>query len=113
MGQPVVDRKFFTLGDLGRSTAQTLVDTNGDPVDLTGMTVRYELYLGDELIVTREATIVDAKAATVRHDWQAGDVDDAGGPYHEFWIRVDGAGKEEHFPTRGEIEVWFRSPPGG
>lgn len=118
MGATVLDRKFFVAGDRGRSTAQALVDAAGVAVDLTGCTVRWELWrVGDsERVLYGNASIdLPATLGTVAYAFTA---DDAAwailnpGQYLERWIRIDASSREEHFPTQGVIEFWFKRQPG-
>lgn len=117
MAWRISDRKTFIAGDRARATAQTLVDDADAPIDLSGQTVRWELWTPQygERVLTAAADIVAATAGTVKHEFTA---DDATylianpGNYWERWVRIDASSREESFPTRGPIDVWFRERPG-
>ncbi len=117
MGAEVIDRKFFVAGDRARATAQTLVDANGNAVDLTGQSVRWELWTVDDgtIVFSTNAAIDTPADGEVSHEFTA---DEAAylvlhpGEYHERWIRVDASDREERFPTHGVISIWFKRKPG-
>lgn len=118
MGADVIDRKFFVAGDRARATAQALVDASGAAIDLTGQTVRWELWTSDDATLLFSAAAVIATPATgglVSHEFSA---EEAAylilnpGLYHERWVRVDASSREERFPTHGVIETWFKRKPG-
>jgi hypothetical protein len=117
MTAAVLQRKFFVAGDRARATAQTLVDSAGAAIDLTGQTVRWELWTADdgERVLFGAATIDAAAAGQVSYAFTADDATFAvanPGRYRERWIRIDAATLTEHFPTHGVIELWFKKQPG-
>lgn len=117
MSAAVLDRKFFVAGDRARATAQVLVDASGAAIDLTGQTVRWELWTVDDAtrVLFGNASVDATTTGKVSYEFTADDATWAianPGQYRERWIRIDGSGREEHFPTHGVIEFWWKKKPG-
>lgn len=117
MAEEILDRKFFMAGDRARATAQLLTDSSGAVIDLTGMDVRWELWsldfatrvlFGDAAEDAETKGLVSYEFSEEDATWAIGHP----GEYREIWIRVDSEGREEHFPTQGVIEFWFKRKPG-
>ena len=104
MSQNPIIEKYFTKGDRARAIADTLVDSNGDVVDLTGNTVKFRMTLESDdsvKINSSAATIDSATGGKVSYTFTAGDIDTAGN-YWGWWIRMTGTGLTEHFPGDGK-----------
>lgn len=101
--------KYFTEGDRRTSIADTLVDANGDPINLAGHTVAFRLVRGsDVLIDDAAATVDDEDAGQVSYSWAADEPPAVEGSLqdecHYWWILTRTAdGKLEHFPGDGKL----------
>lgn len=75
-------------GDTSPSLAITLMDAAGNPVDLTGASVRFHMKPIDSPTVKIDATatVTDAANGKVRYDWQTGDSDTLGFFQGEFEV---------------------------
>lgn len=103
--------KRFTTGDLRVAIADTLEDSEGTIVDLTGMTVAFRMTPeGSDTpkVDDAAATVDDAEAGEVSYSWVAADVDTEG-TYDYQWI-VTSATKTEHFPVGAKAKVVFVAP---
>lgn len=105
--------KYFTVGDRRTSIADTLVDGNGDVVDLTNHTVAF--LMKDEsgtVKVNYSAATVDAAASgTVSYAWAANDVNTEGTYYYWWRVTRTSDSKVEHFPGDGaKRKVIFVNP---
>lgn len=103
--------KRFTTDDTRVNIADTLVDSEGEIVDLTGMTVAFRMTIEESntpKVNDASATIDNAEAGEVSYSWTAGDVNTAG-TYDYQWIVTSG-GKTEHFPVGAKAKVLFVVP---
>ena len=103
--------KRFTTDDLRVAIADTLVDSEGVIVDLTGKTVAFRMTLegsNSPKVDDAAATIDAATAGQVSYSWVAADVS-AAGTYDYQWI-VTSASKTEHFPVGAKAKVVFVAP---
>lgn len=84
-------------------TGQLLV--NGEPVDLTGHTVKFLMTSCQTgvLKVNAVATIVDAENGRVAYEWGATDTDTAG-KYKAQWEDT-ADGKKRTFPPKGYLYI--------
>jgi hypothetical protein len=100
------DTFFLKRGDTGPALQRQCLDEAGDPLNITGATVRFSMRArGGDVVVNRAAaSIVDAATGIVRYAWQAADTDEAGAFDAEFEITyLDGS--VETVPNAGMIEV--------
>ena len=93
----------FTIrqNDTLPNLAATLLDANGDAVNLTGATVVFRMvprHGGTAVIDNRSVTVVSAAAGTVSMTWQAADTDTEG-TYLGNFIVTFGGGSIETFPN--------------
>lgn len=92
----------YVLGDTAPSVFGTLTDSNGDPFNLTGATVRFQMResIDRRFSVSSPATIVGAATAgEVRYDWQDGDLYMAG-DFVTHWLVTFADNSVEHsFPA--------------
>ena len=93
----MAEHPTWTVGDRNPPITETITDSNGDPVDLTGTTVTFSMRAvnsSTDKVANQSATIVTPAAGTVRYSWAAADVDTAG-TYLVRW-RVTAAGLHQH-----------------
>lgn len=85
-----------TLSKFGPITLQN----NGTARNLTGLTVKFQMYDSDgDLIVDAAATVLSASAGTVEYDFQSADVAVEGDYYGWFVVRGGTGGTEpDHYP---------------
>lgn len=103
MSQNETIEKTFTKNDRRTALADTLVDADGDPIDLTGHTVALLMKnnAGTTKVNYSAATVDDATSGEVSYSWALGDLDTAG--VYWYWWRVTRTSdsKVEHFPGDG------------
>ena len=94
-------RLNFKEGDTLPAVADTILDREGDPVDLTGASVRFYMeYVGDDddgeegdtLVVNAAATVTDATAGEVAYQLQASDTARTGRHEAEWVVTTSGGG---------------------
>lgn len=92
--------------DTAPSVFGTLTDTSGDPIDLTGATVRFQMRstIDRRFAVNAIATIVTAAAGEVRYDWVAGDLGTPGS-YVCRWRITFGDATIEHTDPENTLTV--------
>lgn len=90
---------YVKQGDTAPSITTTLIDPQGNPVDLTGATVQLRgTQLGVTLLVNCDVEVPETDGR-VTYDWQIGDLDEWGG-YALEWIVAQG-GTVQTFPSDG------------
>jgi hypothetical protein len=95
---------YIKRNDTASAFQVTLLDANGDAVDLTGATVKFIMSKGATAKVSSPAVVVSAAAGEVRYDWAAGDTDE-GGFFRAEWEVTDAANRVQTFPNPGYDEV--------
>lgn len=92
----------FTIkqGDTAPALEATLIDPNGQPINLAGMSVTF--CMGRH--VRAPAEVVDAAEGRVRYEWQEGDTDRPGKWNAEFIVTTI-AGESQRVPNAGYITV--------
>lgn len=95
---------YIKRNDTASSFQVTLLDANGDAVDLTGATVKFIMSKGTTVKVSHSAIIVNATSGQVRYDWETGDTDE-GGFYRAEWEVTDSQNRIQTFPNPGYDEV--------
>jgi len=99
----------FTLkeGDTAPAIQATLYDINGNPVNLTGATVKFRMrpWNGGALIVDADATIVgDSTNGVVEYQWVEADTDDPG-EYAAEWVVDWALAGEQTWPSDGYAKI--------
>jgi hypothetical protein len=97
----------FVQGDTAPSVFGTLTDTNGDPIDLTGCTVRFQMRNTlDRRFVVNAVAVIESPATggEVRYDWQAGDLSEVGS-FVSRWRITFGDSTIEHTDPENTITV--------
>ena len=103
-------------GDTAPVVRATLLDENGDPVDLTGASVKFVMATTTTpKIVKVEADCVleSAPAGVVAYEWAEGDTATAAGEYVAEFEVVFADAKVQTFPTDGYIDVTIVDDLGG
>lgn len=94
-------------GDLSPSITRTLIGDDGQPVDLSGCTVTFNMATGVNSSVVQiaaDAVIVDAVAGIVRYDWQGNNTGAAGAYVADFLITLP-SGKTQRVPNEAENKI--------
>lgn len=105
---------FLRRGDRTSPLRRTLVDFDGNPIDLTSKTVKFYLANAQtEVFVVNGSVItpVDAVNGVVQYEWEPGTTDVAGNYLGEF-TTTDPDGLVQSFPNAGYIEVQITKRPG-
>lgn len=85
-------------GDTRPALEAVLMDPEGNPVNLTGATVRLHMERKGEMIVDAPCIIVDGPAGLVRYQWAVGDTDQPGTYAAEIEV-TDASGGVETWPN--------------
>lgn len=105
------------VGNLNPPLHATLKDGLGNPIDLTGTTVKFSMrYLNSPdlpLAVDRGSVVIIQSSPTVdkgkvRYDWQTGDTDFVGSHIGYFTVIDDSDNKEFAAPAGNDIVVMIR-----
>ena len=103
----ILDDYDFTIKQNDRLPAlqATLEDGEGNPVDLTGTTIKFKMRgaSATTLKVDAGATIVSPTLGTVKYEWAAAETDTPGDYYGEF--EVTSAGKTLTFPNGAHLFI--------
>lgn len=101
---------ILTQNDTFPPIRGTCLDENGDPVNLTGASVRFIMQPQDSETDTVDAAgvIADADAGIVYYDWQAADTAVAGSFFAEFEVTYS-TGKVETFPRAEPLVILIRA----
>lgn len=98
---------FVKRGDDSPAITSTLYDAAGDPVNLTGATVRFFMSKrgSDSTTVAGNGEIADDETTgVVSYEWQEGDTDDPG-DYEAEWEVTFAGGAKQTFPNSGFVRV--------
>lgn len=97
---------YIKQNDTSPSLRSFLRDGDGDPIDLTGATVKFLMRPigGTTLKINDSAVIVTALSGLVQYEWEVGDTDTVGSYQAEFEVTYTG-GDVETFPNNGYIRV--------
>jgi baseplate upper protein BppU len=104
---------YIRRGDRTNPIRRTLVDFDGNPIDLVTRTVRFYMTNAQTGAIAVNGTVVtpvDAANGIVQYEWEAGSTEVAGNYLGEFRT-TDPEGLEETFPNVGYIEILI-SPKG-
>ena len=104
-------------GDTQPSFVQTITDSTGAPLNLTGATVTLVVraLTSSDVLINATATIVDATAGKVAYSFSATDTAEAG-TYLAQWLVADVHGQTFSIPTDGYLSISIEgnlSTPGG
>jgi hypothetical protein len=96
----------LSAGDTKPPFHAQLQDADGNPVDISGASVRFVMRAirGTAPFVAANAVIDGADAGLVHYDWQDGDTDEAGG-YYADWEVMFISGDIAAFPNDGPMTV--------
>ena len=92
---------YFGQNDTGPALTDTLYDSNGNVVDLTGATVKFTMTdrFGVVVINAAAATVNSpATGGSVSYTWQAADLANAG-TFRARWVVTFANGEVESFPN--------------
>lgn len=98
---------YIRRGDRTNPIRRTLVDFDGNPIDLVTRTVRFYMtnaLTGATVVNGVVITPVDAVNGIVQYEWEPGTTDVAGSYLAEFRT-TDSEGRDETFPNVGYIEI--------
>lgn len=99
---------LFTLkvGDTSPRLDATLADGDDNPIDLTGVAVRFRLRRprSGDVVIDEFASVVDAESGGVRYSWDASDTDEAGRFRAEFVVEYPDE-TIETFPNDGFHDI--------
>lgn len=102
---------YLGTGDLLPIITATLLDRDGDPVNLTEATVTFRMRNhgnGHIAVAGAAAEVVgDATDGNVRYVWQAGDTDQPGEYRAEWIVTIDS--KQQTVPNDGWVPVVIKS----
>jgi hypothetical protein len=103
-------KEYIVEGQTGRIKETLLAD--GEPLNLTGMTVDLILTGSDGVVVDYDGTdgVEAASEGKVYFDPADGDLLESLSPYTATWEVTDGSGKVVHFPQREPILLYVRKP---
>jgi hypothetical protein len=74
-----VKTHYFTVGDIGSRLSTVLRDPDGQPIDLTGLTVTANLLPPNRVLDTITLSLTGTGAdGAVHYDWLTGELDQAG-----------------------------------
>lgn len=101
-------------GDAGSSYSVTVLDTNGNAVDLTGSSVRFRVAEpSGTYVVDDQMTITDAPSGLVTYTWKESDTETAG--HFNAQVAVDSSGStgdsfdpDRFYPHDRYLSVWMR-----
>lgn len=99
-------------GDTHTALQATLKDASGNPVDLTGASVRFLMGRSGQVTVDAGALIKDATGGVVWYVWQAGDTSTPGAYTGEFKVTFPD-GSVETYPNSGELLIIINPDIGG
>ena len=93
-------------GDTAPSVFGALTDSDGQPIDLTGCTVRFQMRqtIDRRFVVNAVAVLTNASTGMVRYDWQDGDLAVAG-DYEVRWQIIFPDSSIEHTDPADSITV--------
>jgi len=104
---------FIAQGDTASPLEDTLLDSAGEPIDLSGATVELQLFPvdgGTSSVVSggdanaQNGDGSDGSMGNVSYDWQSGETDDAD-TYLGYWVVSFGGGDIQTFPNDGPFSV--------
>jgi hypothetical protein len=96
----------FTARDTAPSVFGLLAFPNGDPVSLSGATVKFQMRLATSrrFTVNDDAVVLSPSAGTVRYDWAEGDLY-IPGSYIARWEVTFGDGTIQHSEPENTITI--------
>lgn len=87
-------------GDTSPAIKRQLTDNSGNPVDLTGASVKFGMWniIDESIKIDASGTITDASNGKVKYEWQSGDTDTEARYEAEFEVTYSDSGTET-FPN--------------
>lgn len=93
-------------GDTRTAPDIDLITPAGNPVDLTGATVRFLMMKGSTVLIDKEATIIDAEGGRVAYFFESGETNLSGSM--KAWFKVTYPDyRTETFPNEDYIIIKF------
>ena len=91
--------------DTAPTLRTVLLDSDGNPINLTGSTVSFVLKsMNNGIVINSSMTVVTPLAGLVEYDWQTGDTDTTGTYYAEFRVTYSDLSVET-FPNSSNATV--------
>lgn len=97
---------YIKQGDTRPTLTRQLLDEDGEPVDVTGATVRFTLEDPSGAVVVTEqlCTVLDGPTGEVAYEWQPGDTDRDGAHLGEFEVTYADGGVQT-FPNPKQLTI--------
>jgi|AntDeeMinimDraft_5_1070356.scaffolds.fasta_scaffold02199_11 hypothetical protein len=99
---------YIKAGDTLPNIRGELLDDDGNPADVSGSTITFNLEKrnGANVLTESASTVNGGQDGVVEYDWTPGDTDTPGAYRAEFVVDY-GNGDKETFPNRDYIDVFI------
>ena len=96
---------YIKQGDRKEYLVATLKDSNGNAIDVSGLTVKFIMAADTSTtpVINGACTLTDPSNGIVTYEWQAGDTSTAGTYIAEF--QIDDSGEYRTVPTKGYLTI--------